>query len=82
MSSGFYRVLVINKNGKQYFKYQIRNKLINKEITRKDIYELKQAVEQEGFLWGIVDKEQANKHKEQYNLQTLQGKYGIQIEDD
>ena len=77
--TGFYRVLIHHKNNKEYFKYQIRNKLIKKEFVRNDIYDLKQAVEKAGFLWGIIDKEKANNYKGKYNLQTLQGKYGIQI---
>lgn len=79
MSTGFYRVFIKNVRGKKYFKYQIRNKLVRKEFIRKDIYELKKAVEEAGFLWGITDREEADKVKGQYNLRALQGKYGIQI---
>ena len=50
MSTGFYRVLETHKYGKKYFKYRINNKIIKKEITRKDIYELKQLVEEAGLL--------------------------------
>ena len=81
MSTGFFRVFIKERNGKKYFKYQIRNRLVWKEFVRKDIYEFKKAVEQAGFLWGIIDKEEANKIKGQYNLQALQGRYGIQIGD-
>jgi hypothetical protein len=76
MSTGFYRVLEIERDGQKYFRYQVRNKLINKEITRKDIYELKQAVEEAGLLWGIVNPIEANKNKGKYNLEVLRGKYG------
>ena len=77
--TGFYRVFKTKRNKQEYFKYQIRNQLIKKEIVRKDIYELKQAVEEAGLLWGIVDKQKANNHKGQYNLKALQGRYGIKI---
>lgn len=81
MSTGFYRVFEIERNGQKYFRYQIRNKLINKEITRKDIYELKQAVEKAGLLWGIINLDDAIKNKDKYDIHYLQGKYGIQIDD-
>ena len=75
--TGFYRVFVTD-DGK-YFKYQVRNKLIKKEITRKDIYKLKQAVEEAGLLWGIVDVEKAQQYSQHYKLECLQGRYGIKI---
>ena len=79
MSTGFYRVFTIERDGQKYFKYQIRNRLIKKEITRKDIYELKQEVEKAGLLWGIVDIDKAYQYKGKYSLYSLQGKYGIRI---
>ena len=79
MSTGFYRVFKVQINGDTYFRYQVRNRLIKKEITRKDIYELKQEVEKAGLLWGIIDLAKALENKGKYNMETLQGKYGIQI---
>ena len=76
--TGFYRVFP-SKNGK-YLKYQIRNKLVSMEIERKDIYDLKQAVEEAGFLWGIIDMDKAEQYSQKYKLQSLQGRYGIQID--
>ena len=55
------------------------NKLVDKELTRTDIFELKQAVEDHGFLWGIIDIPLANENKQIYNLETLQGRYGLKI---
>ena len=72
--TGFYRVFITNDG---YFKYQIRNKLIKKEIMRKDIYELKTAVEKAGLLWGIVDIERAKQYSQQYKIESLAGRYGI-----
>ena len=78
--TGFYRVFVVNRYNQKYYKYQIRNQLIKKEITRKDIYELKKAVEEAGLLWGITDIDKAKTNKGDYDLYTLQGKYGIKID--
>ena len=60
--SGFFRVSIAKRNTNIYFKYQIRNQLVNKEIIRKDIMELKESVEECGFLWGIIDKERAKEN--------------------
>lgn len=75
--TGFYRVFP-SKNGR-YLKYQIRNKLVSIEIERKDIYELKKAVEEAGLLWGITDIDKAKEYSQKYKLQSLQGRYGMQI---
>lgn len=80
--TGFFRVTIATRYGNKYFKYGIKNSLIKKEIIRKDIYELKEAVEDCGLLWGITDVAKAEKQKGKYNLKALQGKYGIQIGDD
>lgn len=77
-NTGFYRVFKVNQHNTDYFKYQIRNKLVEKEIMRKDILELKEAVEEAGFLWGIIDIDKAQENQGKYNLEALQGKYGIQ----
>lgn len=77
--TGFYRVFKTKKDGHTYLRYKIRNKLIHKEITRRDIYELKEAVEEAGLLWGIIDLSKANKNKGKYNIKALQGRYGIQV---
>ena len=71
--TGFYRVFTTDSG--QYFKYQIRNKLVEKEITRKDIFELKVAVEEAGFLWGIIDIDKAKQYSQKYKLSVLQGKF-------
>lgn len=78
--TGFYRVFIVNRDNQKYYKYQIRNQLIRKEITRKDIYELKQAVEEAGLLWGITDIDKAETNKGKYNLYSLQGRYGLKID--
>lgn len=78
--TGFYRVFVVNRDNQKYYKYQIRNQLIRKEITRKDIYELKKAVEEAGLLWGITDIDKAETNKGKYNLYSLQGRYGLKID--
>lgn len=80
MSTGFYRVFKVERGYQKYYKYQVRNKLIKKEITRKDIYELKRAVEEAGLLWGITDIDKAETNKGKYNLYSLQGRYGLKID--
>ena len=80
MSTGFYRVFKVERGYQEYYKYQVRNKLIKKEITRKDIYELKKAVEEAGLLWGITDIDKAETNKGRYNLYSLQGRYGLKID--
>lgn len=77
--TGFYRTTTQYKDNKQYFKYVVKNKLIFKEITRKDIMELKKEVEKQGFLWGITDLKKAKEHSGEYKLKALQGKYGKQV---
>ena len=79
MATGFFRTTIAKKNGKEYYKYQIRNRLVNKEIYAKDIMDLKEKVELYGFLWGIIDKEEAEKHSGRYKLKSLKGEYGIQV---
>ena len=79
MATGFYRVLKIKQNGKEYYKYKINNKLIKKEFVRSDILDLRRAVQNAGFLWGITDLEEAKKNTNGYSIGLLQGRYGIQI---
>lgn len=78
--TGFYRVSVITKNKQKYFRYKVKNKLIHKEITRKDIYELKKQVDKARLLWGITNIQQAKQHSQGYDIKILQGKYGKQIQ--
>ena len=77
--TGFFRVSIAKRRNKNYFKYQIRNELVRKEIIRKDIYELKEAVEKYGFLWGIIDINKAIEYKGKYSIKILQGDYGERI---
>lgn len=80
MATGFFRTTTTKKNGTRYFKYQIRNRLIHKEVMAKDIKDLKEKVEAYGFLWGIIDKEEAEQHSGDYKLKALQGQYGIRFD--
>ena len=68
MSTGFYRVYKVCIKEKEYYKYKIQNKMLWKEIVRKDINELKKAVEEAGLLWGIVNLHEAQKHKGKHNI--------------
>ena len=78
-NTGFYRVTKKRTNSGVYYRYQIHTKLVDKELARTDILKLKQAVEEYGFLWGIIDIPLANENKQIYNLETLQGRYGLKI---
>lgn len=82
MATGFFRTTVTQKDGKDYFKYQVRNRLVHKELMAKDIKKLKEKVEANGLLWGIIDKEQAEQHSGDYKLKALQGTYGIRVDED
>lgn len=81
MITGFFRVTKIKQHGRYYYKYSVRNKLVKKELMANDMKKLKDKVESHGFLWGIIDKEKAEKHTGDYKLKALQGRYGIQIGD-
>lgn len=80
MATGFFRTTITKRKNNQYFKYQIRNRLVKKEIIAKDIMELKQKVEKNGFLWGIIDEKLAEKYSGDYKLKALQGQYGIRFD--
>ena len=79
MATGFYRVIKTKQHGRYYYKYSIRNKLVKKELMAKDIKKLKDKVDSHGFLWGIIDKEEAEKHTGDYKLKALQGRYGKKV---
>ncbi|MBO5476229.1 MAG: hypothetical protein J6A15_00560 [Clostridia bacterium] len=81
MATGFFRVVQTKQHGKYYYKYSVRNRLVKKELMSKDIKALKEKVESHGFLWGIINEEEAEKHTGDYKLKALQGRYGIQIGD-
>lgn len=78
-NTGFYRTTIQRRDGRKYYKYIVKNQLIRKEITRKDIMDLKKEVEKQGFLWGITDLKTAEENSGDYKLKSLQGKYGEQV---
>lgn len=79
MATGFYRVLEIHNNNNRYYKYKINNKLLRKEIVRRDILELKHEVEKAGLLWGITNISEAMRHIGNHDIYFLQGRYGIHV---
>lgn len=79
MTTGFYRTVISKRGDNKYYKYTIKNKLVFKEIIRKDIMELKQEVEKQGFIWGITDLKKAEENSGNYKLKALQGRYGIKV---
>lgn len=80
MATGFFRTTTTKRLGHTYFKYQVRNRLVHKELVAKDIMDLKKKVEAYGLLWGIIDEKEAEKNCGDYELKSLQGTYGIQID--
>lgn len=80
MSTGFFRTTIATRKENKYFKYQVKNRLVHKEFIAKDIMDLKNKVEANGFLWGIIDEEQAEKYSGDYKLKALQGEYGIRVD--
>ena len=84
-NSGFYNVSRIKtKNKKKHklmWKYSINNKMIKDTITAPNLQLLKIRVLDKGYLWGIVDLEQAEKSAKQcnVNIKYLVGKYGEQL---
>ena len=82
MSSGLYRVYEVKKkNRSNIWSYRIHNKLVKKEIYRKSLLEVKEVVEEKGFLWGIINEEDAKitAQKVGCDVKELEGRYGIQI---
>lgn len=85
MSSGLYRVYEIkNKGRSNMWSYRVHNKLVKKEIYRKNLLEVKKIAELEGFLWGIVNEEDARRTAQKVgcDVKDLEGRYGIHIGDD
>lgn len=82
MGSGLYRVYEVKKkNRNNVWSYRIKNKLVKKEIYRKNLLEVKKIAEKEGFLWGIVNEEEARKtaNKVGCSVKDLEGRYGIHV---
>lgn len=84
-NSGFYNVSRIKtknkKKHKRMWQYQINNKIVRDRIVAPTLQLLKLRVLEKGYLWGITDKEQAEKSAKQSNvdIKYLVGKYGEQI---
>lgn len=81
MITGFYNTVLKTEKGRRYFKYQVNNKIVSKEIKKKDILTLKKTVEELGLLWGVYDLELAYQFKGKYDLKELTRRYGLQCQD-
>lgn len=81
MATGLFRVTIAKQSGQEYYKYQIRNRLINDSIMSNNILELKRKVIEKGYLWGIINKEEAQEIAKKDNIKPkdLQGRYGEQF---
>lgn len=84
-NSGFYHVSRITtknkKRHKKMWQYQIKNQVVQDKITAPTLQLLKIRVLEKGYLWGIIDIEQAKKSAKQSNvdIKYLVGKYGEQL---
>lgn len=81
MATGLFRVTIAKQSGQEYYKYQIRNRLINDSIMSNNILELKRKVIEKGYLWGIINTEEAQEIAKKDNIKPkdLQGRYGKQF---
>ena len=80
-NTGLFRVSRIkNGNLKKGFRYsyQIHNDLVDMDIRRTDIMDLKRVVLERGLLWGITDLEKAKQTaiENETNIYALTGRYG------
>lgn len=90
-TTGLYRVTLTSysyntKNGKvakNRWKYQVKNDLLNIELTSNNLLKLKLKVLESHLNWGVTDLEQAKISAElsDCSLKELQGEYGVQIGD-
>ncbi|WP_295721508.1 hypothetical protein [uncultured Methanobrevibacter sp.] len=85
MGTGLYRVYKIDyfEDKPIRWSYRVHNKLVKKEIYDKDLLNLKKRVLDAGFLWGIVDVENALKTADEMgcNIKELEGRYGVKIKE-
>lgn len=86
MGSGLYRVYEVKKKNRKnnVWSYRVKNKLVQKEIYRKNLLEVKKIAEIEGFLWGITNEQEARITAEKVgcDVKDLEGRYGIHIGDE
>lgn len=90
-TTGLYRVTLTSysydtakgKVTKNRWKYQVRNDLLNIELTSNNLLKLKLKVLESHLNWGITNLAQAKTSAKLSNcsLNELQGEYGIQIGD-
>lgn len=79
-NTGFFRT---TKKDNGTYSYTIDNELVSQTINRDDLLELRILVEEEGYLWGIVDYPLAlaTCRENNVSIDNLYGKKGFQKED-
>lgn len=80
-NTGFYNVSRVKtgnkKKHKMMWQYQVKNKLVQDKIVEPSLQLLKLRVLERGYLWGVIDIEQAEKSAKKSNidLKYLFGRY-------
>ena len=66
---------------KMRWRYQVKNELLDIELTSNNLLKLKMKVLEAHLDWGIIDLEKAKKSAsiDGCDIKDLQGKYGIQV---
>lgn len=79
-NTGFFRT---TKKDNGTYSYTINNELVSETINRTNLLELRIFVEEEGYLWGIVDYPLAlaTCRENNVSIDNLYGKKGFQKED-
>ena len=82
-NTGFFRVSKVKSNTKNGFRftYQVTNELIQMDIRRVNLLDLKNEVESKGLLWGIVEmnKALAIANENEIDISDLEGRYGLKM---
>ena len=82
-NTGFFRVSKVKSNTKNGFRftYQVTNELIQMDIRRVNLLDLKNEVESKGLLWGIVEmnKAIAIANENGISIADLEGRYGLKM---
>lgn len=85
-NTGLFRVNKINckpcKKGYRYA-YQMKNELVEVDIRKTNIIDLKKEVTRRGLLWGITEMNKAilTANENGISVKRLQGKYGLKMVD-
>ena len=59
----------------------MKNELLNVDIRKSNLMDLKNEVEKQGLLWGITDLEKAlnTANENELHVYDLEGRYGLKM---